>query len=93
MAQPPYDLCTRHGSQIGINNMEEEVSEEDPNQPQPTPQPLQQKHTPVKEVIEIPVIKMEDFQQVNMNEKLDLLMSAINKINTNFHYKLQISRA
>ena len=30
---------------------------------------------------------MSDFQQVDMNEKLDLLMLAINKINTNFHLK------
>ena len=32
---------------------------------------------------------MSDFQQVDMNEKLDLLMSAINKINTNFHIKFE----
>ena len=38
---------------------------------------------------DIPVISMKDFQQVDMNEKLDLLMSAINKINTNFHIKLE----
>ena len=40
-----------------------------------------------KELTEIPVINMELFKQVDANEKLDLLMAAINKINTNFHYK------
>ena len=34
-----------------------------------------------------PVIQMQDFSAVNMEEKLNLLMVAINKINTNFYYK------
>ena len=40
-----------------------------------------------KTLLEVPVINMEDFQKVDINDKLDLLMAAINKINTNFHYK------
>ena len=32
---------------------------------------------------------MEDFQIVYVNDKVKLLMSAINKINTNFHYKFE----
>ena len=35
------------------------------------------------------VIKMDDFAAVNMEEKLNLLMVAINKINTNFHNKFK----
>ena len=38
---------------------------------------------------EVPVINMKDFQNVDMESKLDLLMAAINKINTNFHYKFE----
>ena len=38
---------------------------------------------------EIPVVEMRDFEVVDMNDKLNLLMSAINKINTNFHYKIE----
>ena len=37
--------------------------------------------------VEVPVINMDDFKNVDNTEKLDLLMAAINKINTNFHYK------
>ena len=36
-----------------------------------------------------PVIEMKDFQQVNMNKKLNLLMMAINKINSSFHHKFE----
>ena len=39
--------------------------------------------------LEIPVINMEDFAVVDMNDKLNLLMSAINKINTTFHLKFK----
>ena len=35
------------------------------------------------------VIDMAYFKEVEANHKLDLLMVAINKINTNFHYKLE----
>ena len=38
---------------------------------------------------EVPVVNMEDFEIVNMDDKLNLLMPAINKINTNFHHKFE----
>ena len=37
---------------------------------------------------DIPVVQMEDFEIVDVKDKLNLLMSAINKINTNFHHKI-----
>ena len=44
------------------------------------------KETAVKEV---PVINMSDFSQVDTDEKLNLIMVAINKMNTNFHHKFE----
>ena len=38
---------------------------------------------------EVPVVNMADFEVVDANDKLNLLMAAINKINTNFHYKME----
>ena len=38
---------------------------------------------------EVPVVSMVDFEVVDVNDKLNLLMAAINKINTNFHYKFE----
>ena len=38
---------------------------------------------------EMPVIDMQHFKMVGENDKLDLLMAAINKINTNFYYKME----
>ena len=38
---------------------------------------------------EVPVIHMTDFSAVDMEEKMNLLMIAINKINTNFHHKFE----
>ena len=35
------------------------------------------------------VIDIKDFEAVNMEEKLNLIMVAINKVNTNFHHKFQ----
>ena len=35
-----------------------------------------------------PIISMTDFKDVDSDNKLDLLMVAINKMNTNFHVKL-----
>ena len=37
----------------------------------------------------VPVIAMDYFRKVETGDKLDLLMAAINKINTNFHYKFE----
>ena len=42
-----------------------------------------------KQLAEIPVIDMAFFKEVEATHKLDLLMAAINKINTSFHYKFQ----
>ena len=50
--------------------------------PSPTPAPIPGEK-------QIPVINMEDFEVVDMNDKLNLLMSAINKINTTFHLKFE----
>ena len=38
---------------------------------------------------EIPVVTMLDFEIVNTDDKLNLLMAAINKVNTNFHMKFE----
>ena len=38
---------------------------------------------------EIPVINMDHFKEVESGDKLDLLMAAINKINTTFHHKFE----
>ena len=55
----------------------------------PDPQVLQDKGTLLKVKKDIPIVCMEDFEVVNMDDKLNLLMSAINKINTNFHHKFE----
>ena len=47
----------------------------------PLPQPQ------ATELVEIPFVSMSDFEIVDMNDKLNLLMSAINKMNNNFHHK------
>ena len=38
---------------------------------------------------DMPIIDMNYFKMVGENDKLDLLMAAINKINTTFHYKFE----
>ena len=43
----------------------------------------------VTEQPEVPIVKMTDFKVVDVDDKLNLLMSAINKINTTFHYKFE----
>ena len=37
---------------------------------------------------DVPVISMKDFEIVDMEDKMNLLMSAINKVNTSFHLKI-----
>ena len=89
MSQGPYDLRHRHGSQIGINNPD--IPQND-LESEASLSPIKEKSSgepESKDQEEIPVISMRDFQQVDMNEKLDLLMSAINKINMNFHHKFE----
>ena len=41
------------------------------------------------QTVDKPVVNMEDFETVGTDEKLNLLMSAINKINTSFHMKIE----
>ena len=70
----------------------------------PTPPQTQQQTTTAKgtvspssegtkpkkqEPVEIPVINMVDFTTVDMDDKLNLLMAAINKINTTFYHKFE----
>ena len=43
--------------------------------------------TTAEEIVEVPLIAMEHFRQAEISDKLDLLMSAINTVNTNFHHK------
>ena len=45
--------------------------------------------TEKRKLLEVPVVDMKDFEVVDMEDKLNLLMSAINKINTNFHHKFE----
>ena len=51
------------------------------------------KDTQVTELQERPLIDLEDFKQVDMEAKLELIMIAMNKINTNFHHKFEKLRA
>ena len=46
-------------------------------------------HSEVEQLEEIPVIDMEYFRQVGHGDKLDLIMAAINKVNTTFYHKLE----
>ena len=85
---PPYDLRNHHGSQSQSLPNINELQTDNMSHPLSPVKESPKKHPENKE-IEIPVISMQDFQQVDMNEKLDLLMSAINKINTNFRMKFQ----
>ena len=58
------------------NNSRDTDTGEEPSQPAQLP--------------EVPVINMEDFTKAeDTNNKLDLLMAAINQINTNFHYNFE----
>ena len=66
----------------GLNTALTPILTETPTGPKQVPQQPQN-------TVEIPVIKMCDFEIVDMNNKLNLLMSAINKVNTNFHLKLE----
>ena len=96
---PPYTLCKRHSSHVynedvntakPMNTITEEDiqnSKEETEEPVPEPSNSEQEKK-VKEQ-EVPVIEIKDFTSVDMEEKLNLLMVAINKINTNFHHKFE----
>ena len=82
MAQTPYDLQNRNPSQVNMEeteNLEEEST--------PSPHPGSSEPDPTSQVKT--VINMKDFIEVNMDEKFNLLMCAINKMNTNFHLKFE----
>ena len=66
------------------SSMEPINSEPDPSKPTQPVSPLKDKTEK-----DFPVISINDFSAVDMNGKLNLLMVAINKINTNFHLKFE----
>ena len=81
-----------NGSKRNLTIIEETIETEeetvDPHNTEPlNVDPPQQPPSNPKQ--EVPVIAMTDFSAVNMEEKLNLLMVAINKINTNFHHKFE----
>ena len=86
-----YDLRKRNPSQAihvtSINEEEEEDARREINTQDPTASGQNPDSKSKDQLIEIPVINIKHFKQVDQGEKLDLLMAAINKINTNFHYK------
>ena len=55
----------------------------------PEPKSTKKDFSSQVEIKDIPVIKMDDFSQVGTDEKLNLIMVAINKINTTFHHKFE----
>ena len=42
-----------------------------------------------KQIEEIPIVQMSEFETINMESKLNVLMAAINTMNTNFHMKFE----
>ena len=75
-----YNLRYRHTSLPNLTSTEDtfKPSALPPVQGSPNadiPEPI-----PPRRDTDIPVIKMSEFQQVDMNEKLDLIMAAMNKI-------------
>ena len=88
-AQPSINIAT-------LKEMEppkgELVVDQDPPQNlenhQETDQTTQKSKVPPED-IEIPVVTMSEFETIDMDNKLNLLMSAINKVNTNFHLKFE----
>ena len=77
MSQNPYDLRNRNPSQIANGDTENDKEEEEEDS------------TKKKEKKLVTVINMKDFMEVNTDKKLNLLMCAINKMNANFHLKLE----
>ena len=84
---PPYSLRQRHTSSDAIVH-QPGVGAQNQQQQHLSPIPEEKKEvTPQKKELrdrEIPVINMKDFEEVDVGDKLNLLMAAINKINTNF---------
>ena len=80
-----YNLRNCHVSQPVMINPDPQADTQ--STPQPSSMQEISEETGAKEKIE--VIKMKDFTAVDSDEKLNLLMVAINKINTNFHHKFK----
>ena len=84
-----YNLRRRHGSTINMGDSGIHSS----TNPLPPIKDRNQDPAPINkdeiENKEMPIIAMGDFEAVDMNEKLNLLMVAINKMNTNFHHKFK----
>ena len=59
---------------------------DNPETPDESQQPFSATQVESKEK---PVVKIADFSAVIMEEKLNLLIVAINKMNTNFHHKFE----
>ena len=93
MSFSEYNLRNRHVSQpvTTITTMEDPREEEGINNTQLHPTSPLKPSEPKKEdnIEQIEVIKMKDFTAVDSDEKLNLLMVAINKINTSFHHKFE----
>ena len=103
--QRDYNLRKRHGSQIvhadqstGENStyidcsteaISEEIAKMRPENPETDTVEGKKPKEVEEEIEEIPVIEMKDFAVVDMDEKLNLIMVAINKINTSFHHKFE----
>ena len=89
-SQPEIDLNTHksvleeNSDQSSVTTLQQLETESEHTQELHKQQPPKPQS---EEVIEIPVINMTHFKEVEPSHKLDLLMAAINKINTNFHYK------
>ena len=94
MSQPrPYRLRDRNTSggakQIQTDPIGKPVREDSSDNIKTISEDTEtQKSTQTKEEIEIPIMEMHNFEIVDMNDKLNLLMAAINKVNTSFHYTL-----
>ena len=75
----------------GGNSLEESEADTDTENNTDTPQEvlLTEDLQKQQEDLEVPVVSMSDFEVVDINDKLNLLMSGINKINTNFHHKFE----
>ena len=85
--QPNSPAQIKEGSETGdtgcIGDLETDTvnSSQQPQQTQPQPQPQLAKI--------IPVVNMASFEDGDMDDKLNLLMVAMNTINTNFHIKFE----
>ena len=97
MSLGDYNLRNRHVSQQTMVNPKQTDTSGDINVPDMpennsvpgTPKEKESESPKQQEQEQIEVIKMKDFTAVDSDEKLNLLMVAINKINTSFHHKFE----